>query len=328
MTQYSFQTLNTGAKLPTVGLGLWKIPNESTADIVYSAIQAGYRHLDAAADYGNEKEAGEGIKRALDDGLCTREDLWVTSKLWNTFHHKEHVRPALQKSLDDLGLEYLDLYLVHFPIALKYVAIEDRYPPGWVFDPNAENPKMEPDSVPLAETWAAVEEVHSEGLAKNIGISNFGCSLMRDLFCYAKVRPAVLQVESHPYLVQSKLLRFCEQQDIAVTAFSPLGAGSYVELGMATASDSVLETDVVKSIAAKHEKSPAQVVLRWGIQRGTSIVPKSSKVERLKENIAIFDFELNDQEMSQIASLDKHKRFNDPGDFCEAAFGEYFPIYD
>ncbi len=317
-----------GDSFASVGLGLWKIENEATSHMVYSAIKAGYRHLDAACDYGNEREAGEGIKRAIADGLCTREELWITSKLWNTYHHADHVRPAAERSLSDLGVDYIDLYLIHFPIAIKYVSIDERYPPGWFFDPAAESPRMVADSVPVAETWAAMEKLHAAGLARHIGISNFGCSLIRDLLSYASVRPSVLQVESHPYLVQEKLLRYCQQEEIAYTAFSPLGAPSYVPLGMAEASDSVLGREVVKDIATGHGKTPAQVVLRWGVQRGTAVIPKTSNPRRLSENIDLFDFALSDEEMAKIASLDQNRRFNDPGVFCEQAFDCYFPIYE
>ncbi len=317
-----------GDQLPTVGLGLWKIENAATADMVYAAIQAGYRHLDAACDYGNEKEAGEGIRRAIADGLCTRDDLWITSKLWNTYHHAEHVAPAAKRSLDDLGIERFDLYLVHFPIALKYVSIEQRYPPGWFYDPDCPAPRMEVDSVSIRETWEAMQDLHAQGLSKHIGVSNFGVSLIRDLLSYASVRPAVLQVESHPYLTQEKLLRYCAQEKIAYTAFSPLGAPSYVPLGMATAADSVMEKGFIQDIASAHGKTPAQVVLRWGVQRGTAVIPKTSNPKRLAENIDLFDFELSEAEMSQISSLNQNRRFNDPGDFCEQAFGCFYPIYE
>ncbi|RMF40254.1 MAG: aldo/keto reductase [Planctomycetota bacterium] len=320
--------LYNGDRMPSVGLGLWKIPNQDAAGIVAEALRMGYRHLDSACDYGNEKEVGQGIAQALQAGVCRREDLWVTSKLWNTYHRAHHVRPALERTLDDLGLDYVDLYLIHFPIALQFVPFETRYPPGWVYDPDAPDPKMQPDAVPIAETWAAMEELQRAGLARHIGISNFGCALIRDLLSYAQVRPSVLQVESHPYLVQPKLLRFCQQEGIAYTAFSPLGAGSYVPLGMAQPSDSVLDEPVVQQIASRHDKSPAQVVLRWGIQRGTAVIPKSVHIDRLRQNIDLFDFSLSDAEMEAISALDRHHRFNDPGVFCEQAFGCFYPIYD
>lgn len=321
-------TLADGSEFPTVGLGLWKIPENETASMVYSAIECGYRHLDSACDYGNEKEAGEGIAKALQDRLCSREDLWVTSKLWNTYHKREHVRPALEKTLSDLGLEYLDLYLIHFPIALAYVPMEQCYPPGWLFDENADNPGMQLAKVPILETWQAMMELKQEGLVKNIGVCNFGVSLLHDLMNSSEESPSVLQVERHPYLEQQKLLRFCQKNDIALTGFSPLGAGSYLELGMAKAEDSVLEESCVKDIATTHGKSPAQVVLRWGIQQGTSVIPKTSKIERLRENLDVFDFALTDSEMKVISSLDRHQRFNDPGVFCEAAFNTFCPIYE
>ncbi len=149
--------IDGGASLPSVGLGLWKIANADTAKMVYEAIRVGYRHLDCACDYGNEAQVGDGIRSAIADGLCAREDLWITSKLWNTYHHPQHVRPAIEKSLRDLGLDYLDLYLIHFPITLKYVPIEHRYPPGWFYDPEVAKPRMETDAVPIADTWEAME---------------------------------------------------------------------------------------------------------------------------------------------------------------------------
>ena len=317
-----------GAQLPSVGLGLWKIANADAAEMVYQAARAGYRHLDCACDYGNEKEVGEGLQRTFRDGICPRDQLWITSKLWNTYHHPKHVRPALERTLKDMQVDYLDLYLIHFPITLKYVPIEERYPPGWIYDPKAAKPKMETDSVPIAETWGAMEEIYKAGLVRHIGVSNFGCSLIRDLLATASVRPTILQVESHPYLTQEKLLRYCREEQIAYTAFSPLGAGSYIPLGMATEAESVLGQPIVCDIAKEHGKTAAQIVLRWGVQRGTAVIPKTSRVERLKENLAIYDFELTDEEMKSISSLDRNQRFNDPGAFCEPAFGCYYPIYE
>lgn len=320
--------LSTGGQLPPVGLGLWKIDRAETASVVEQAIAAGYRHFDAACDYGNESEAGAGIKAAIASGACSREDLWITSKLWNTYHAADHVRPACERSLNDLGVDYLDLYLIHFPIAQRFVPFEERYPPEWVFDPAAEKPCVESVPVPIAETWQAMEELVTAGLVRNIGICNFGVSLIRDLQSHATIQPSVLQIESHPYLTQDKLLRFCSENDIAVTAFSPLGALSYLQLNMATEADSVLQQECVMAAAARTNRTPAQVVLRWGIQRGTAIVPKTSKPERLIENLALFDFELTGDEMGAISGLDQNRRFNDPGVFCESAFGTFFPIYE
>lgn len=320
--------LNTGRAIPSIGIGFWKVDKPLTANVVVEAIKAGYRHLDCACDYGNEKEVGEGIQQAISAGLCTREELWVTSKLWNTYHRTEHVRPAIERSLADLQLDYLDLYLIHFPIASKFVPFEERYPPEWFFDPNSAEPKIEADNVPISQTWAAMESLVNDGLARDIGVCNFGTSLLRDLQSYATIQPSVLQIEAHPHLTQDKLIRYCKQQGIAVTAFSPLGALSYFALGMADESESAINTDVVKNIATQHGRTAAQVILRWGVQRGTAIVPKTSKPERMVENISLFDFELSDDQMAAINGLDQHRRFNDPGHFCEAAFNTFFPIYE
>lgn len=317
-----------GDQLPAVGLGFWKIEKSATPEVVTTAIDAGYRHFDCACDYGNEAEVGVGLQRALQAGAVTRDDLWVTSKLWNTYHRTEHVRPALERTLEDLQVDYVDLYLIHFPISMRYVPFDERYPPEWFFDPNADSPRLELDPVPIQETWRAMEQLVADGLAKNIGICNFGTSLLRDLLSYADIRPAVLQIESHPYLTQEKLIRYCNDENIAVTAFSPLGAQSYFSLNMAEQGESVLEHEVVRDIATKHDRTPAQVVLRWGVQRGTAIVPKSSNADRLRENLALFDFELTDDEMKSISALDRNRRFNDPGDFCEAAFNTFMPIYE
>lgn len=314
--------------MPSVGLGLWKIPPEDTADAVVEAICRGYRHLDSAADYGNEKEVGDGIARALADGLCQRDELWVTSKLWNTFHRPEHVQPACERSLSDLGLEYLDLYLVHFPIALKYVDFETRYPPEWIANPNAASPKLERDRVPLIDTWGAMEALVDRGLVREIGICNYNTGLLHDLMSYANRAPAMLQIESHPYLTQESLLRTAREYDISVTAFSPLGALSYVELEMARECESVLQEPVVTRAATRLNRTPAQIVLRWNIQRGNAIIPKSSNPQRLQENLALFDFSLNDDEMAEISALNRNRRFNDPADFCESAFNTFHAIYD
>lgn len=317
-----------GRPFPLLGLGTWKLAKPVAAKTIVEAIGCGYRHFDCACDYGNEAEVGQGLRQAIDSGLCQRKDLWITSKLWNTYHRPEHVRPAMERSLRDLGLEYLDLYLVHFPIAMKFVPFDLRYPPGWFHDPQASPPRMEPDPVPIIDTWRAMEQLADASLARHIGVSNFGCSLLRDLHSCARIRPSVLQIELHPFLTQEKLLRFCREERIAVTSFSPLGALSYFALGMADLSESVLDTQVVRDIASSRKRSPAQVVLRWGVQRGTAIVPKASSLEHLKENFGIFDFALSDQDMNAISALNRNRRFNDPGCFCEAAFNRFFPIYE
>lgn len=317
-----------GGRFPSVGLGTWKIPDSLLPGLIPEAVSIGYRHFDCACDYGNEPAVGEGLRRALAAGSCTRDDLWITSKLWNTYHHPDHVRPACERSLRDLGLEELDLYLIHFPVTLAFVPFEQRYPPGWFHDPNAENPAMKPVRIPVADTWGAMEGLVRDGLVKRIGICNFTTGMIRDLQACASIQPQVLQVEMHPYLTQPRLLRFCQEERITVTAFSPFGAGSYVPLNMAGANESVLDDPVVAGIAAAHGRTPGQIVLRWAVQRGTVTIPKTQTPAHLAENLALFDFALSSAEMEAIDRLDRHRRFNDPAEFGEKAFNTFYPIFD
>jgi D-xylose reductase len=225
-------------------------------------------------------------------------------------------------------LDYLDLYLIHFPIALEHVPPDVRYPAGWLHDPAAAEPKMKPARVPIAETWHAMVGLVESGLVRNIGVCNFGVSLIRDLLSYAEIPPAVLQVELHPHLTQERLVRFCQEEGITVTGFSPFGASSYIPIAMARSSESLLEDETVQAIAGEHARSPAQILLRWGIQRGTAVIPKTSHPERLAENLKLFDFELTRKQMRTLNKLNRDRRYNDPGFFCEAGFNTFFPIYE
>ena len=317
----------TGDSMPLLGLGMWKVPNDATAQCVVDAIEAGWRHFDCACDYGNEKEVGEGIRQAITTGTVTREELWITSKLWNTYHNPEHVLAACEKSLSDLGLEYLDLYLIHFPIALKYVPFETRYPPEWVHDPSGPNPRMEFANEPMYKTWAAMENLVDSEHVRNIGMCNIGMCLLSDMLSYARYAPQVLQVELHPYNTQEYLSRYCADKNISVTGFSPLGAGSYVELNMATTSQSTLLEQVVIDLSVKYKCSPGQIVLKWGLQQGRCVIPKTTKKHRLIENIELFSFELTKEECEAVSQLNKNMRFNDPGEFCQG-MGAFCPIYN
>lgn len=264
-------------------------------------------------DYGNEKEAGEGVARAIKDGLVKREDLFLVSKLWNSFHDGERVEPICKKQLADWGIDYFDLYIVHFPVALKYVDPEVRYPPGWAVDGKDD---VQTSKASIQETWQAMESLVGKGYAKSIGISNFQGSLILDLLRYAKIRPATLQIEHHPYLVQPTLLTLAKAEGIAVTAYSSFGPQSFIELGWEKASDTpiLFEHPVVTEAATKYNKTPAQVLLRWTTQRGLAVIPKSNNQNRLKQNLEVTTFDLDKSELDAISGLDKNLRFNNPTD--------------
>ncbi|ORX64150.1 aldehyde reductase [Basidiobolus meristosporus CBS 931.73] len=316
MTKATVNLKTTNQAMPLVGLGTWKIPKDKTAEVVEKSIRKGYRLLDCACDYGNEVEVGEGIKAAIGSGVVKREDIFVTSKLWNTFHAREHVRPAFERTLKDLGLEYLDLYLIHFPISLKYVDFNTRYPPEWLYNPETDKLPTYVD-VSIRETWEAMEELVDAGLVKNIGVANFNCSLLMDLLKYARIKPAVNQVEIHPYLAQDVLVEFCHRKEIAITAYSSFGSISYLSLfDGAKDIPSLLEHEIITKIAKKHSKTPAQVLLRWANERQLAVIPKSVSDERLEQNIDL-DFKLSEEDMNEIKKLDKGIRFNDPGTYFD-----------
>ncbi|KAL2797194.1 NADP-dependent oxidoreductase domain-containing protein [Aspergillus keveii] len=305
--------LSSGYDMPLVGFGLWKVNNDTCADQVYEAIKAGYRLFDGACDYGNEVEAGQGVARAIKEGIVKREDLFIVSKLWNSFHDGDRVEPIARKQLADWGVDYFDLYIVHFPISLKYVDPSVRYPPSW----NSEAGKVELGNATIQETWTAMESLVDKSLARSIGISNFSAQLLMDLLRYARVRPATLQIEHHPYLTQTRLVDYAQREGIAITAYSSFGPLSFLELQVTKAENTppLFEHDTIKSIAAKHGKTPAQVLLRWATQRNIAVIPKSNNPARLAQNLDVVGFDLAAAEIEAISALDKGLRFNDPHNY-------------
>ena len=266
---------------------------------------------DEPPDYGNEVECGQGVARAIKEGLVKRSDLFIVSKLWNSFHDKDRVAPICKKQLQDWQVDYFDLFIMHFPISLKYVDPSDRYPPGFTYD----GKNVVPGNASIQETWTAIEDLVGQGLAKSIGISNFKGVLIMDLLRYAKIKPATLQIEHHPYLTQTGLVDFSQSQGIAVTAYSSFGPQSFLELDMKEAKDTPLLFDhqVIKKIADKTGKTPAQVLLRWATQRGIAVIPKSNNQGRLKQNLDVAGgWDLEDADIKAISALDQNLRFNDP----------------
>ncbi|XP_024020899.1 NADP-dependent D-sorbitol-6-phosphate dehydrogenase [Morus notabilis] len=296
-------TLNTGFKMPIVGLGVWRVEGKEIRDLIINSINIGYRHFDCAADYRNESEVGEALSEAFRTGLVKREDLFITTKLWNSDHG--HVIEACKDSLKKLQLDYLDLYLVHFPVATKHTGV------GTTDSALDEDGVLDIDTtISLETTWHAMEDLVSLGLVRSIGISNCDIFLTRDCLAYSKVKPAVNQIETHPYFQRDSLVKFCQKHGICVTAHTPLGgAAANIEW---FGSVSCLDDPVLKDLAKKYNRTVAQIVLRWGIQRNTFVIPKSSKVERLKENFEVFDFELTKEDMDLIKTVDKKHRTNQP----------------
>ncbi|TMW87095.1 hypothetical protein EJD97_020419 [Solanum chilense] len=299
-------TLKSGYKMPIVGLGVWRMEGKDIKDLLINAIKIGYRHFDCAADYQNEAEVGEALAEAFQTGLVKREDLFITTKLWNSDHG--HVLEACKDSLKKLLLDYLDLYLVHFPVATKHTGV------GTTASALGEDGVLDIDTtISLETTWHGMENLVSLGLARSIGISNYDIFLTRDCLAYSKVKPAVNQIETHPYFQRESLVKFCQKHGICVTAHTPLGgAAANTEW---FGSVSCLEDPALKGLAEKYKKTVAQVILRWGIQRNTVVIPKSSKLERLQENFNVLDFELTKEDMDLIKSLDRNYRTNQPAKF-------------
>ena len=268
-------SLNDGRRIPQLGLGVWQIPDADTAAVVRTALELGYRSVDTAAIYGNERGVGAAIRSAA----IPREQLFVTTKLWNARHGFDEALTAFERSLERLQLDYVDLYLIHWPLPSvdKYVA-----------------------------TWRAFIRLREEGRAKSIGVSNFQPAHIRRLIDETGVAPAVNQVELHPLFQQRTVREFDRSQGVATESWSPLGQGLL-------AGDAVLQ-----SIAATHGKTPAQVVLRWHLQCGLIVIPKSVTPARLRENISIFDFTLSPQEMKRIDGLETGQRIGpDPDAYAQ-----------
>ena len=261
-----YVTLNNGLKMPMEGFGVFRVPDHKVCkESVLEAIKAGYRLIDTAAAYQNEEAVGEAVREAIEQGICKREDLFITSKLWlQDMRNEEDAKKGIQLSLDKLNIGYIDLFLLHQALGDYFAA------------------------------WRAMEAAYKEGKLKAIGVSNFYPNMLTNFCEIVEIKPAVNQIELHPYFVQEDALETMKYYNVIPEAWAPLGGGRY----------NPFENEMLKGIAAKYNKTVGQVVLRWNVQRGVVIIPKSTHKERIQENIDIWDFELNDEEMKQISSLD------------------------
>ncbi|CAB82283.1 aldose reductase-like protein [Arabidopsis thaliana] len=300
----SFRLLS-GHKIPAVGLGTWRSGSQAAHAVVTAIVEGGYRHIDTAWEYGDQREVGQGIKRAMHAGL-ERRDLFVTSKLWCTELSPERVRPALQNTLKELQLEYLDLYLIHWPIRLREGASK---PPkaGDVLDFDMEG------------VWREMENLSKDSLVRNIGVCNFTVTKLNKLLGFAELIPAVCQMEMHPGWRNDRILEFCKKNEIH--AYSPLGSQE--------GGRDLIHDQTVDRIAKKLNKTPGQILVKWGLQRGTSVIPKSLNPERIKENIKVFDWVIPEQDFQALNSITDQKRVIDGEDlFVNKTEGPFRSVAD
>lgn len=305
-------TFRNGDKLDILGLGTWKSKPGEVATAIRSAIKIGYRHFDCAFIYMNEKEIGQAFADAFADGDVKREEVWITSKLWNNFHKQEDVIPALKKTLSDLQLDYLDLYLVHWPHVFKKDYI----------NATKADETLPTSEVPHIETWRGMEDCVEQGLARHIGVCNFNKHKLKALSDRATIVPEMNQVELHPLLHQSELLEFCKENGTHVTAYSPLGSPDR-SAGMKAADEpNLFQHPLIQESARKHGCAEAQIMIAWAMERGTAVIPKSVDEGRQKQNFESTQIQLSEQDMQLMASANSGYRYV-KGDFWAFEGTEY-----
>jgi len=313
----SFKFRN-GDTVEAIGLGTWKSDPGKVGAAVESALKTGYRHIDCAAVYGNEAEVGNALAETFSTTDINRENVHITSKLWNTAHRKQDVIPALKKSLNDLKLDYLDLYLMHWPVAFK---------PGLEGFPQGEQDYLSLDEVPIIETWEAMLEAKQQGLIRHAGVSNFSIEKLEDLKSKTDDFPEMNQVELHPYLQQQELVDYGKANDMLITAYSPLGSSDRPEMMKSDDEPALLDNDVIGSIAEKHDATPAQVLIKWAVERDTIVIPKSTNEGRIAENLKSAEIDLDSEDHEKIKELNIPYRYLD-GEMFETENGMYSNVFD
>ncbi|KAF4661701.1 hypothetical protein FOL47_006557 [Perkinsus chesapeaki] len=310
--------LSNGMDMPMLGLGTSDSGSMLVRGAVFEGIRSGYRYIDTAFIYGNHKSIGEGINDAIQAGIVRREDLFVSTKLWMSQYRPDVVRSSVEEMLQDLGLDYLDQLLMHWPVAFER-RDPQTHPFSWRIPRTASGRVAVDSSIRLIDTWREMEKLVDEGLVRSIGLSNFEPLQIDEILAACRIRPVVNQIEVHPYLPQDRVIDFCTSRGIQVIGYAPLGSPSSLPFAGETPKSS-LEHPSVKAIAGKLGKTPAQVILRWNLQRGIIVIPKTIHRDRLLENLNVFDFQLSRLDMAQIDTIGQ-----DPVDRVRIFNPDFYP---